>query len=87
MQVVGVQDEVAAVLIANRTLLRAKNFSDAIDMRATINERVKDIALKFCSQVPKSKLSRFPKELSEHLFHLRKALGKGHEDERSVLPF
>jgi hypothetical protein len=63
---------VAAVLIANRTLLRAKNSSDAIDMRATINERVKDIALKFCSQVPKSKLYRFPKELLEHLFHLRK---------------
>lgn len=88
----SVQDEVAAVLIAKRTLLRAKNFSDAIDMRATIDERVKDITAKFGSQMPKSKLYRFPKELSllpELLFHLRRGplLGSivGHEDERSVL--
>ncbi|XP_044493429.1 protein transport protein SEC23-like [Mangifera indica] len=88
----SVQDEVVAVLIAKRTLLRAKNYSDAIDMRTTIDERVKDIALKFGSQVPKSKLYRFPKELpalSEILFHLRRGplLGGiiGHEDERSVL--
>ncbi|PON88785.1 Sec23/Sec [Trema orientale] len=88
----SVQDEVAAVLIARRTLLRAKNYSDAIDMRATMDERVKDIALKFGSQVPKSKLYRFPKEISllpELLFHLRRGplLGSivGHEDERSVL--
>ncbi|KAF7153816.1 hypothetical protein RHSIM_Rhsim01G0000300 [Rhododendron simsii] len=88
----SVQDEVAAVLIAKRTLLRAKTFSDAIDMRATIDERVKDIASKFGSQMPKSKLYRFPKELSllpELLFHLRRGplLGGivGHEDERSVL--
>ncbi|KAK9274533.1 hypothetical protein L1049_021782 [Liquidambar formosana] len=88
----SVQDDVAAVLIAKRTLLRAKNYSDAIDMRATIDERVKDIAFKFGSQLPKSKLYRFPKELSllpEHLFHLRRSplLGSivGHEDERSVL--
>jgi hypothetical protein len=53
----SVQDEVAAVLIAKRTLLRAKTFSDAIDMRATIDERVKDIASKFGSQMPKSKLT------------------------------
>lgn len=86
------QDEVAAVLIAKRTLLRAKNFSEAIDMRTMIDERVKDIALKFGSQVPKSKLYRFPKELSalsELLFHLRRSplLGNiiGHDDERSVL--
>ncbi|KAM7249860.1 hypothetical protein ACFE04_019639 [Oxalis oulophora] len=32
------------------TLLRAKNYSDAIDMRATIDERVKDIASKLGSQ-------------------------------------
>jgi hypothetical protein len=51
----SVQDEVAAVLIAKRTLLRAKTFSDAIDMRATIDERVKDIASG--SQMPKSKLT------------------------------
>ncbi|KAL6968724.1 Protein transport protein Sec23A [Sarracenia purpurea var. burkii] len=88
----SVQDEVAAVLIAKRTLLRAKTFSDAIDMRSTIDERVKDIASKFGSQMPKSKLYRFPKELSlfpELLFHLRRGslLGGivGHEDERSVL--
>lgn len=88
----SVQDDVAAVLISKRTLLRAKNYSDAIDMRTTIDERVKDIALKFGSQLPKSKLYRFPKELSllpEHLFHLRRGplLGSiiGHEDERSVL--
>ncbi|KAG8653351.1 protein transport protein SEC23 [Manihot esculenta] len=88
----SVQDEVAAVLIAKRTLLRAKNYSAAIDMRATIDERIKDIALKYGSQLQKSKLYRFPKELSllpEFLFHLRRGplLGNivGHEDERSVL--
>ncbi|PIA37905.1 hypothetical protein AQUCO_02900037v1 [Aquilegia coerulea] len=88
----SIQSEVAAVLIAKRTLLRAKTSSDAIDMRVLIDERVKDIALKFGSQVPKSKLHRFPKELSslpENLFHLRRGplLGSivGHEDERSVL--
>ncbi|KAF2304818.1 hypothetical protein GH714_038062 [Hevea brasiliensis] len=32
----SVQDEVAAILIAKRTLLRAKNYSDALDMQATI---------------------------------------------------
>lgn len=88
----SVQDEVAAVLIAKRTLLQAKTSSDAIDMRATIDERVKDIASKFGFQMPKSKLYRFPKELPllpEPLFHLRRGplLGGivGHEDERSVL--
>ncbi|KAJ8748690.1 hypothetical protein K2173_008135 [Erythroxylum novogranatense] len=88
----SVQNEVAAILVAKRTLLRAKNPSDAIDMRATIDERIRDIALKFGSAVPKSKLHRFPKELSllpELLFHLRRGplLGSivGHEDERSVL--
>ncbi|KAA8549015.1 hypothetical protein F0562_000699 [Nyssa sinensis] len=88
----SVQDEVAAVLIAKRTLLRAKVFSDALDMRATIDERVKDIASRFGSQMPKSKLHQFPKELSllpELFFHLRRGplLGSivGHEDERSVL--
>ncbi|XP_028770983.1 protein transport protein sec23-1 [Neltuma alba] len=88
----SVQDEVAAVLIAKRTLLRAKNYSDAIDMRATVDERINDIAMKFGSQLPKSKLYRFPKELSllpELLFHLKRGplLGSiiGHEDERSVL--
>ncbi|KAL5537683.1 hypothetical protein UlMin_045276 [Ulmus minor] len=88
----SVQDEVAAVLIAKRTVLHAKSYSEAIDMRTTIDERVKDIALKLGSQVPKSKLYRFPKEIStlpELLFHLSRGplLGSivGHEDERSVL--
>ncbi|XP_042515548.1 protein transport protein SEC23 [Macadamia integrifolia] len=88
----SVQDEVAVVLIAKRTLLQAKASSDAIDMRVTIDERVKEIALKFGSQLPKSKLYQFPKELSslpENLFHLKRGplLGSivGHEDERSVL--
>ncbi|KAI4319918.1 hypothetical protein MLD38_033457 [Melastoma candidum] len=88
----SVQDEVAAVLISKRTLLRAKGHSDAIDMRATIDERIKDIALHHGAPVPKSKLFKFPKEISllpELLFHLRRGplLGSivGHEDERSVL--
>ncbi|KAK4372392.1 hypothetical protein RND71_007776 [Anisodus tanguticus] len=88
----SVQDEVAAVLIAKRTLLRAKNANDALDMRATVDERIKDITSKFGSQMPKSKLYQFPRELSllpEILFHLRRGplLGSilGHEDERSVL--
>lgn len=88
----SVQDEVAAVLIAKRSLLRAKNFSDAIDVRKTVDERIKDITNRFGSQMPKSKLYQFPKELSylpELLFHLRRGplLGSilGHEDERSVL--
>ncbi|KAL9239791.1 hypothetical protein vseg_014078 [Gypsophila vaccaria] len=88
----SVEDEVAAVLIAKRTLLRAKTASDAIDMRLTLDERVKDMALKLGSQIPKSKLYKFPKELTslpELLFHLRRGplLGNilGHEDERTVL--
>ncbi|XP_076932582.1 protein transport protein SEC23 A-like [Bidens hawaiensis] len=88
----SVQDEVAAVLIAKRSLLRAKTGQDAIDVRAIIDERIKDITNKFGSQMPKSKLYQFPKELAnmpEILFHLRRGplLGSivGHEDERSVL--
>ncbi|CAK9152836.1 unnamed protein product [Ilex paraguariensis] len=61
-------------------------------MRTTIDERVKDVASKFGSQIPKSKLYLLPKELPllpELLFHLRRGplLGSivGHEDERSVL--
>ncbi|KAJ4826866.1 hypothetical protein Tsubulata_043796 [Turnera subulata] len=88
----SIQNVVAAILIAKRTLLRAKTFSDAVDMRTTMDERIKDIALKFGSQVPKSKLNRFPKELCllpELLFLLRRGplLGSivGHEDELSVL--
>lgn len=45
--------------------MRAKNYSDAIDMRATIDERVKDIALQFDSQVPKKLVAGF---YSYHLF-------------------
>ncbi|CAA2981801.1 transport SEC23-like [Olea europaea subsp. europaea] len=88
----SVQDEVAAILIAKRTLLRAKDSNDALDMRKMLDERIKDIANKFGSQMIESKLFRFPKELSllpELLFHLRRGplLGSilGHEDERSVL--
>lgn len=88
----SVQEDVASVIIGKRTVLRARTASDALDMRLTIDERIKDIALKFGTQVPKSKLYRFPKELSslpECLFHLRRGplLGSiiGHEDERSVL--
>lgn len=88
----SVQDDVAAVLIAKKTLLEAKTSSEAIDMRASIDERVKDIAVKFGSVAPKAKHHRFPKELAllpELLFHLRRGplLGSiiGHEDERSVL--
>lgn len=88
----SIQEDVAAVIIAKRTILHAKTSSDAMDMRQTIDERVKDIALKFGSQVEKSKLYRIPKEISslpENLFHLKRGplLGSivGHEDERSVL--
>ncbi|KAJ9551660.1 hypothetical protein OSB04_015705 [Centaurea solstitialis] len=88
----SVQDEVAAVLIAKRSLLRARNFSDAVEVRKTVDERIKDITNRFGSQMPKSKMYQFPKELSylpELLFHLRRGplLGSilGHEDERSVL--
>lgn len=45
------KDEVAAVLIAKRTLLRAKSSNDALDMRVTIYDRVKDIAMLFGSQI------------------------------------
>ncbi|KAM0873242.1 hypothetical protein ACQ4PT_038190 [Festuca glaucescens] len=88
----SVQEDVASVIIGKRTVLRARTASDSVDMRLTIDERVNDIALKFGTQVPKSKLYRFPKELSslpECLFHLRRGplLGSiiGHEDERSVV--
>eukprot|EP01018_Ginkgo_biloba_P025246 Gb_34939 [translate_table: standard] len=88
----SVEGEVAAVLIGKRAVLQAKNSSDAVDMRLAMDERIKDIASKFGTQLPRSKLRRFPKELSslpENLFHLRRGplLGSiiGHEDERSVL--
>ncbi|XP_051209768.1 protein transport protein SEC23 A [Lolium perenne] len=88
----SVQEDVASVIIGKRTVLRARTASDSVDMRLTVDERVKDIAIKFGTQVPKSKLYRFPKELSslpECLFHLRRGplLGSiiGHEDERSVV--
>ncbi|KAL3687097.1 hypothetical protein R1sor_013406 [Riccia sorocarpa] len=84
-------DEVAAVLIAKKTVLLAEKASDLADARASIDERVKDIALKFGKQMPKAKVWRFPKELPklpELLFHFRRGplLGNivGHEDERAV---
>lgn len=53
-------DEVAALLIAKRGLLRAKSSNDALNMRVTICDRVKDIAM----LLPNDQLDRFPKELS-----------------------
>ena len=83
----SVQDDVAAVLIAKKTLLEAKTSSESIDKRASIDERVKDIAVKFGFVAPNAKHHRFPKELAllpELLFHLRRGplLGSiiGHED-------
>lgn len=64
-----------------------------VDSVSAYLESVQDIAIAmlFGSQMPKSKLYRFPKELSllpELFFHLRRVplLGSilGHEDERSV---
>lgn len=87
----SVDDEVAAVLIAKRTVLEAKTTRDVADMRASVDERVKDIAAKFGSYIAKSKLRAFPSSLSrlpELLFHLKRGplLGSiiGHEDERAV---
>ncbi|KAJ6320049.1 hypothetical protein OIU78_015441 [Salix suchowensis] len=54
----SVQDEVAAILIAKRTLLRAKKHLDAMDMRGTIDERIKDIALKFGFPAPRCLMHR-----------------------------
>lgn len=88
----SVDDEVSAVLIGKRTSAFAKGASDAMDMRISVDERVKDIASKLGSSMNKSKLRRFPSELprlAEILFHLRRGplLGSilGHEDERMVL--
>ncbi|KAG0623865.1 hypothetical protein M758_3G207500 [Ceratodon purpureus] len=87
----SVDDEVAAVLIAKKTVLEAKTTRDAADMRASVDERVKDIAMKLGSNVAKSKIRPFPSSLSrlpELLFHLKRGplLGSiiGHEDERAV---
>uniref|UniRef100_A0A7N0UWI4 Protein transport protein SEC23 n=2 Tax=Kalanchoe fedtschenkoi TaxID=63787 RepID=A0A7N0UWI4_KALFE len=87
----SVQDDVAAVLVAKRTLLRATTAAEAVSMRSNLDERIKDIALRFGPPLTKSNMHRFPKELSllsEHLFHLRRGplLGGivGHEDERLV---
>ncbi|KAJ7563485.1 hypothetical protein O6H91_03G112300 [Diphasiastrum complanatum] len=88
----SVNDEVAAVLISKKTVLEAKTASDAAEMRLSVDERIKDISLKFGKQMPRSKLRLFPTELSripELLFHLRRGplLGSivGHEDERAIL--
>jgi protein transport protein SEC23 len=87
----SVDDEVAAVLIAKKTVLKAKSVRDLADMRASVDERLKDIAQKFGNTLPKSKLRSFPASLAklpELLFHLRRGplLGSiiGHEDERAV---
>eukprot|EP00252_Welwitschia_mirabilis_P002895 TRINITY_DN12905_c0_g1_i1.p1 TRINITY_DN12905_c0_g1~~TRINITY_DN12905_c0_g1_i1.p1 ORF type:complete len:931 (+),score=186.08 TRINITY_DN12905_c0_g1_i1:551-3343(+) len=88
----SVEGDVTAVLIGKRTVLEAKGPSDVLDMRRAIDERIKDIAVRFGTQMPKTKLRCFPKalfSLPEYLFHLRRGplLGSivGHEDERSVL--
>jgi hypothetical protein len=86
-----VSTQVAAVLIAKKTVLEAKTARDAADMRASVDERVKDIAVKLGSNITKSKIRPFPSSLSrlpELLFHLKRGplLGSiiGHEDERAV---
>lgn len=78
------------MLIAKKTVLEAKTARDAADMRASVDERVKDIAVKLGSNA-KSKIRPFPSSLSrlpELLFHLKRGplLGSiiGHEDERAV---
>ncbi|KAG6551723.1 hypothetical protein Mapa_006812 [Marchantia paleacea] len=87
----SLDDEVAAVLIAKKSVLLAEKPSDLADVRASLDERVKDIGHKFGKQMPKAKVWRFPKELPrlpELLFHLKRGplLGNivGHEDERAV---
>ena len=84
--------QVAAVLIAKKTVLEAKTARDAVEMRASVDARMKDIALKLGMVNPKSKQQNFPSEISrlpELLFHFRRGplLGSivGHEDERSML--
>lgn len=62
-------DSVSAYLEKDEVAVIAKRAkSSNVDMRITIDERVKDIAIAmlfgFGSQMPKSKLYRFPKELS-----------------------
>ncbi|PSR94690.1 Protein transport protein like [Actinidia chinensis var. chinensis] len=86
------QADISRVITVRLPTADSQNISKAMDMRAIIDERVKGIASKFGSQMPKSKLYQFPNELSllpEFLFHLRRGplLGSivGHEDERSVL--
>jgi len=83
--------QVAAVLIAKKAVLEARTARDAADMRASVDERVKDIAVKLGSNTAKSKIRPFPSSLSrlpELLFHLKRGplLGSiiGHEDERAV---
>jgi protein transport protein SEC23 len=83
--------QVAAVLIAKKMVLEAKTARDAAEMRALVDERVKDIAVKLGSNDAKSRLRPFPSSLSrlpELLFHLKRGplLGSivGHEDERAA---
>jgi protein transport protein SEC23 len=87
----SVDDNVAAVLSAKKTVLLAEKASDLLDAKGSVNERVKDIAKNFGVQLTKTKLWQFPKELPalpELLYHLRRGpmLGSvvGHEDERAV---
>eukprot|EP00271_Cylindrocystis_brebissonii_P009343 TRINITY_DN24108_c0_g1_i1.p1 TRINITY_DN24108_c0_g1~~TRINITY_DN24108_c0_g1_i1.p1 ORF type:complete len:952 (-),score=173.17 TRINITY_DN24108_c0_g1_i1:617-3472(-) len=88
----SLDEEVAAVLIAKRTVLAAAEGSDLPEVRRMLDDRVRDLAAKFGKPLPKSRFQRFPNELprlAEALFHLRRGplLGSiiGHEDERQVL--
>ena len=79
------------MLIAKKTVLEAKSVRDAADMRASVDERVKDIAVKLGSNIKSKMMRPFPSSLSrlpELLFHLKRGplLGSiiGHEDERAV---
>lgn len=80
------------MLIAKKTVLEARTARDAADMRASVDERVKDIALKLGSGgTSRSSIKPFPSSLArlpELLFHLKRGplLGSiiGHEDERAV---
>lgn len=87
----SVQDEVAAVIIAKRTLLRAKSSNDVLDMRITIDERVQDIAIAmlFGSQIKALSVPERTLFIARTLVPSQKGpplLGSilGHEDERSV---
>jgi hypothetical protein len=88
----GVACPVAAVLIAKKSVLEARSWRDAVEVREQVDARVRDMAARLGRQGEPPPLRRFPPELGrlpEMLFHLRRGplLGSilGHEDERAVL--